>query len=291
MTARVLELRHPDAGLRLVRPPGPAPAPAAPAGRVAGRERAAVRGRGWTPALLGAAVLLSLVSFAVFLHLQPLDPVEVADSELRRVLYVDSVTSVPAWFTTLVLAACAQALWGVGSAARAAAAGWSLIWRALAVAFALLSLDELTALHVPASAAVRTLLAAGGPSLTSPGGVLAAATAAAAVAVVTLRFLATLPAVTRWAFVASGLLYATGAVVLDHLGSEALVAFGASDLRFGLLTAVEECLEMVGPVLFLGAVRHHAAGVLGPAVGTAADGAGPAADAPGLRAVPVASRG
>jgi hypothetical protein len=284
MTARVLELRHPNAGLRLVRPPAPEPAPATPAGPAAGRKRAAVPGRGWTPALVGAAALLSLASFAVFLHLQGLAPAEAAESEVRRVLYVDSVTSIPAWFTTLVLAACAQALWRVGSAARAAVAGWSPLWRALSAAFALLSLDELTALHVPASAAVRGAIAAGGPSLTSPGVVLAGVAGIAALAVVTLRFLAALPAGTRWAIVGSGLLYATGAVVLDHLGSGALEAFGAADLRFGLLTAVEEGLEMVGPVLLLGAVSNHAAALRDPAAG-----AMPAAVA--LRAVPPSPAG
>lgn len=283
MTARVLELRHPNAGLRLVRPPGPAPA-AAPPAPAAERGGAGVRDGGWTTALLGAAASLSLASFAVFLHLHTLDPELVAVSDLRRVLYVDSVSSVPAWFSTLVLAACAQALWGVASAARAGAAGWSPMWRALSVAFALLSLDELTALHVPASAEVRSAIAAGGPGLTSAGGVLAGVAGAAALAFVTLRFLAALPAATRWGLVGSGLLYATGAVVLDHLGSGALEAFGAADLRFGLLTAVEEGLEMVGPVLLLGVVRHHAATLRGPAAAAA-----PAAVP--LRAVPPSPAG
>jgi len=73
-----------------------------------------------------------------------------------------------------------------------------------------------------------------------------------------LRFLMALPPKSRRWFLAAGVTYLSGAIGMEMLDGRYLEARdGAKDLTYGLLTVVEEGLEMIGLVVFIHALLRH----------------------------------
>ena len=101
-----------------------------------------------------------------------------------------------------------------------------------------LSMDEIAGLHETVNSLIDF-------SWTIPGGILAALFDLAY-----LRFLLHLPSRTRWLFLLSGIIFVTGAVVVerstDWYDDEDLL----NTLPYNLWNALEEGLEMGGVVLF-----------------------------------------
>ena len=56
------------------------------------------------------------------------------------------------------------------------------------------------------------------------------------------------------AFIVSGLVYVGAALGMEMIGSLVVTAFGFESLPYAAVSAVEEGAEMVGAVLFLGAL-------------------------------------
>jgi hypothetical protein len=72
-------------------------------------------------------------------------------------------------------------------------------------------------------------------------------------------FLSRLPAASRWRFIVAGATFLAGAVGVEVLSGAARDQFGFEDLRFALLTTLEELLELTGVALFLRALVLHMA--------------------------------
>ncbi|MCI2238853.1 hypothetical protein MO973_28950 [Paenibacillus sp. TRM 82003] len=234
------------------------------------RDAVRLPGR-WTPVLLLAVAGLSAVSLLsqVLKHGVDLDVDGL--NTLERWFFVDREMGIPAWFSTLLLFAAAERLWQTATAAKASGDRWHRHWRLLSIAFAYLSLDELTEIH---EQTIPPLKAAFGFS-----GVLAFAWVVLAVpllvvfGLVFLRFLLALPRATRWAFLVSAALYCGGAVGVEMLSAPFFDSAGVEtvtttvvggvetvthgvvieSVAYAAVAGVEEALEMVGSVLFLGA--------------------------------------
>ncbi|WP_432505740.1 hypothetical protein [Kineococcus arenarius] len=234
------------------------------------RDAVRLPGR-WTPALLLVVAGLSVVSLLsqVLQHGLHLDVAGL--NTLERWFFVDREMGVPAWFSTLLLFLAAERLWQTATAAKAVGDRWHRHWRLLSIAFAYLSLDELTEIH---EQTIPPLKAAFGFS-----GVLAFAWVVLAVpllivfGLVFLRFLLALPRATRWAFLVSAALYCGGAVGVEMLSAPFFDSAGVATVTttvvggvetvtrgvviesvpYAVVAGVEEALEMVGSVLFLGA--------------------------------------
>ncbi|WP_337060372.1 hypothetical protein [Kineococcus sp. G2] len=234
------------------------------------REAVRLPGR-WTPVLLLVVAALSAVSLLsqVLKHGLGLDVNGL--NTLERWFFVDREMGIPAWFSTLLLFLAAERLWRTATEAKASGDRWHRHWRLLSIAFAYLSLDELTEIH---EQTIPPLKAAFGFS-----GVLAFAWVVLAVpllvvfGLVFLRFLLALPRATRWAFLASAALYCGGAVGVEMLSAPFFDSAGVETVTttvvggvetvtrgvviesvpYAVVAGVEEALEMVGSVLFLGA--------------------------------------
>ena len=228
-------------------------------------------------ALLPLVALLSAASFAG----QVVDHALGIDGPVVRMLIhvtdVDREGSIPTWFQSVVLAACAGALWTVADDARDRRERWHRQWRALALAFLYLSLDELNALHERAIDPVRDAL--------DLGGVLYLSWIVVAVPVLLvflgllLPFILALPSWTRAAFILSGAVYVAGAVGLEMVGGMLIEESGLDTLRYSVAAGGEELLEMLGMTLFLAAVAEHRRRTQGrSAVGEASRQEGPGVD-------------
>jgi hypothetical protein len=172
-------------------------------------------------------------------------------------VYLGAEASIPNWFSTLLLLACAITLFAIGAGAERHAA----YWRGLAIIFVALSLDESAALHDLAAPFFTGVIASlarvvGGPFIglahkpgyawLVPGVVVTVAVAASYV-----RFLAALPRPTRVRFLVAGAIYIAGAVGFEALDGWYSGLYGSGNVTFVTLLTIEETLEMVGASLFL----------------------------------------
>ncbi len=159
----------------------------------------------------------------------------------------------PAWFSTLLLAACAQALWKLADVdAHGARSRWSRHERVLALIFVLLSIDELTEIHEQTITPLRSLFGLGG-ALTFAWVVLAIP-AVVLLGLLYLGYLRSLPVGVARLVVLSAVMYVGGAVGVELVGSALWSTVGTETPAYTLVSTLEEVLEMLGLVLFLGVI-------------------------------------
>ena len=172
-----------------------------------------------------------------------------------RITDVDRELSVPSWFQSMVLLACAAALWTVADEIRHAGGRWDRHWRLLAAAFAHLSIDELAGLHELASIPIRTAFGLDG--VLRFAWILVAVPLVLAFVAVLVPFLRALPRPALMAFLICGALYVGGAVGLEMVGGVLTERGGMDTLAYSAEASVEELCEMLGMTFFLAAVAQH----------------------------------
>lgn len=217
----------------------------------------AKRYRRWLAFLILALVAVSFAGNlgVLFLHMRP--------RGFLRVINVDMESSIPTWYSSVNLAVSAALLAAIAAALRARKETKDLLaWLGLAVVFASLSLDEIAGFHESVGNIIRETIPTSGYlrfAWVLPAFVLLPLFGAAY-----LGFLGRLPARRRNQFVAAGLVFVGGAVVVEMIGAKLYVAAGDQlTLPFVCCIHLEEFLEMFGIVLFNGALIEHLAGLLG----------------------------
>lgn len=197
-----------------------------------------------------ALALLSLLGRATWYS-----PGDDSSARLSRVLDVDTEGSIPTYLSVVGLLLCALSLWTTAGAVRSRGGPHAGRWRLLAVAFALLSLDEAVSLHELAIAPVRSALDLSGILYYS--WVVVAVPLVVVLVLVLVPMLRSLPRPTLVSFLVAGAVYCGGAVGLELVGGLVASGGGSGSLRLHAVVTVEEALEMVGTVLFLAAVNRH----------------------------------
>ena len=167
---------------------------------------------------------------------------------------VASEGKLPTFYSGVTLLAAAVLLGLIAAHARSRS-GFHLHWAGLGVIFALMAMDEMVAIHELSSGVLRSYLGiTGGPLYHA--WVIPAIAFLVFLALAYFRFLAALPARSRALFVAAGAIYVAGALGLEMAGSAYTAAYG-QDLAYGVLSTVEEVLEMSGIVVFLYGLMDH----------------------------------
>lgn len=161
----------------------------------------------------------------------------------RQLFDVDEENNLPTWFSGFILGVTSFWLWTNADAKRAASDRWWIHWKALAVGFLVLCIDEIAGLHE----SFNTVTDA---SWAIPGGILAVA-----VGLLFFSFLWSLPAATRTAFFLAGCIYIGGAIGIEMVGAP----MDADTMTYNLTTVVEEGMEMTGVLLFLLALLRYMA--------------------------------
>jgi hypothetical protein len=165
---------------------------------------------------------------------------------------VDFERSIPTFFQTAVLLACAATLWTVADDVRRCGGRDRRHWQVLAAAFLFLAADESLALHERATEPVRETLGLGG--VFHLAWIVVAVPLVALFAASFLPFLRRLPRRTSAAIVASGALYLAGTVGMEMVGGVLFESGGPDTVAFSVATTAEELLEMLGMLLFLATV-------------------------------------
>jgi heme/copper-type cytochrome/quinol oxidase subunit 3 len=189
---------------------------------------------------------------------------------------VDMENNVPTWFSTLLLVASSL----VTAAAVAVSARSQAeqpvrrLFRMLAAVFLGMSLDEAASFHEHLQGPIKAVFHTGG--FFHFAWVIPGAAFALLVGVWSMRGLRRLPSETRRGMVLAGAVYCAGAVGMEMISGKYLSVVGENrrDWGFGMLTVIEETLEMAGLVLFLRVMLRYLAKAPHPIVlviGGAAD--------------------
>ena len=156
--------------------------------------------------------------------------------------------SVPALWSTFLLAACAGALYLNGRAERESRPD-RRAWYGLSVLFVGLAVDETVMIHEMANDTLREALGTGG--LLYFAWVIPGALFVLAVAAVFGRFLMGLDRRTRGLFAWAGVLFVGGAIGMELVAGLIAEAEGVEGVAHMAEQAVEETLEMSGSIVFL----------------------------------------
>ena len=165
--------------------------------------------------------------------------------------------TVSAWYAAAALLLAALLLLAVAAATRAAGRPFVGHWQALGLLFLFLSCDEAVGIHEALGDRIGEVVPTGGFLLWAWVVPYAALTLAVALACV--PFLRHLPAETRRRFLAAGVLFVGGALVLESVQARLVDGFGHGTLAVAVLASAEEALEMVGVVVFVHALLAYAA--------------------------------
>lgn len=206
--------------------------------------------------LYAAVAVLSVLSLAG--HVARLAGLEVQGLVTYiNFVNVDGERNLPTWFSTMILLAGALLAWTTSRSPGEQSGRWQRHWRLLAVVFVLLSIDELTMIHERLSAPVRELLDLSGPLYF--GWYVVALPLLVLFVGYYARFLAALPADIRSGLLFSGALYVAGAIGMEMVGAALFDSAQTWDTwGYQVAAAVEELLEMVGAVAFLGTLATYA---------------------------------
>ena len=212
-----------------------------------------ISARRFAIALTLLVILLSLVSFAgqiakfIYGHDQLFGIVPLFD--------VGDDLSVPSWYSASALLFAAALLLLIGSFKRRSKDSYAKFWLGLSLIFLLLSLDETSGIHEKAGNLLEGTMKFTGVFYYA--WILLGIGFVILIGISYLRFLWSLPSVTRAMFILSGAIFVGGALGMEAISSWYDYRFGKENIRYSMLTAVEEFMEMIGIVLFIYALLRY----------------------------------
>lgn len=201
--------------------------------------------------LVSSLVLCSLVSqFCVyFLPDFPL-------KETFTLLFnVNSEHNIPTLYSLLALLFCALLLAVIAKAKKLVSDRYVNYWRALAVIFAYLSIDEAVSIHEKFINPLRDTLNTSGflyYAWVIPGAIFAIA-----VFLGFLKFINALPPKTKRLFLTGGAIFIGGAIGMELLAGAHDELYTYNTFGTSVLTSIEELMEMMGIVIFIYALLSY----------------------------------
>ena len=187
---------------------------------------------------------LSLVTLVYSFHIDRLSP----NGTVMRLFNLDAEGGIATWYQSSTLLSCAVVLAAIAACRRLVGSPFALHWGWLSGIFVYLSLDEASAIHEITIWPLRSALGAGG--LLYWTWIVPAVVVLLVLAVVYSRFLAHLPRPILRLFLFAAAMYLGGAIVVEALSGLYSDRVGEDHLVYGLITSLEELLEMTGVLAF-----------------------------------------
>ena len=164
-------------------------------------------------------------------------------------LYVDEEANIPTWYSSIALLFAAALLAAIATTKQVRREPFRWHWGFLAALFFMLSMDEIVGFHEYPIDRLRSSMDAGG--LLYYTWVVPGAMFVAALGIVYLRFLFHLPRETRKLFLLSAVVFVGGAIGVEMLSGYQADLYGEENLTYALIISLEECMEMLGVVVFI----------------------------------------
>jgi len=177
------------------------------------------------------------------------------DRYITSMFFLDSEFNIPTWYAAITILICSMLTAITYLLVKSEINPFKLHWLGLSVIFFVLASDEMLVFHEQSITPLRNLLGTSGFLYLAwiiPAGILLVI-----FFFTYYKFLFSLPANTRTKFIIAGIIYVTGAVVMEAIGSKILSDQGQNNLFYAIITNIEELLEMVGIVLFIYAILEY----------------------------------
>lgn len=210
-----------------------------------------------TSSLAGIAVLLVMthVGWQLFTFFTGHDHV----LGLIRLFHLNEEWNIPSLFSAMLLISAAMLLSFIAMREKQSAArDWSK-WTVLAIGFFYMAIDEFGYLHEQLIRPGRALLGERSLGLLYYAWVVPASAIILVLAVYFLGFLRRLPPWTSRAFILAGAIFVGGAVGIEMLEGRQHLLYGKQDFTYQMYVTVEEAMEMLGVVVFIGALLRYIA--------------------------------
>lgn len=171
-----------------------------------------------------------------------------------RIINLDAESTAISWYASAVLGFAAVLLWTAGRLSSHLPVRARYGWYVLALAFVLLSLDEVAQVHETMNAVGRHLGVS--TDLVLFRWVLVAIPAIFVLGAVLIPFLWHLERRTLVSFILSGVVFVSGAVGMEIVGGSILQDEGAGR-SYMTAVVVEEGMEILGATMFVGSILAH----------------------------------
>ena len=175
---------------------------------------------------------------------------------LVRQFDLNGEANVPACYSSFALLLCSVLLATIASAKKVNGDNYAIHWKAMSIIFLFLAIDESAQIHEMITVQVRN-------SGFRPSGffyyswVIPYGIFVIIFGLSYLRFLAHLPAKTRWLFIIAGAIYVGGALGMEGAAGFHRTLYWQKDIVHKMMTVVEESLEMTGIVVFIYALTSY----------------------------------
>lgn len=172
-----------------------------------------------------------------------------------KVFNLNGEKNIPALYSVSMLLVCSSLLATIACAKKVAGDRYVRSWGALSIIFLYLSFDELFSIHERMIDPLRSTLKASGffyYTWVIPGAIFVLICLLAF-----LQFLTKLPAKTKRLFLIAGTVFVTGAIGIELVGGYYAELYGELNMTSVVLMTIEECLEMLGIVIFIYALLSY----------------------------------
>lgn len=164
-------------------------------------------------------------------------------SEVVRLFNINRESSIPTWYASSLLLACAGLL-AVIAHSKGYETGQRRYWLGLALVFLYLSIDEASEIHERLTEPLQAMFNTSGPLYFA--WMVAFIPLLVVFGVVYFRFWWKLPPRYRQLFLLSACFYIGGAVGIEMVGSNMWYQDGGSSLLYSTIGTIEEFFEMLG---------------------------------------------
>ena len=170
---------------------------------------------------------------------------------------MDSEQNIPTLFSVLLLFSASLLLTVISLLKKKHRDPEVLEFGVLAFGFLLMTLDEGASLHERLVNPIRWLLGGGSLGIFYFAWVIPGMGVLCVLGLFFHKFLLTLPSRTRFHFLLAATLYLGGAIGIELVEGRHVELYGRENLTYGMMTALEEGLEMAGVIVFIYALMKY----------------------------------
>ena len=165
-----------------------------------------------------------------------------------RLFRLDSESNLPTFYSSLSLGICSILLAIIASHKKVTNSRYTKHWKFLSLLFFVLAIDEIAMMHEILTVLQEPLNIDGSFYFTW---VAPAFIFLLVFSVTFISFLKSLPQKIRTLFILSGMIYVGGAVGVEMIGGYHSEMYGDNNFVHGMITTIEESLEMMGILVFI----------------------------------------
>lgn len=196
--------------------------------------------------ILGMDILICFLSTALWYFPKKY---QIPVANLDEMFYLDNEQNVPTYYSVLILLFAFLVTYFIARLKKTTKDSFYPQWMGLAIGFFILSADEFIMLHEKLKRFTFHVFPKDS-YLYNSGWVTMGVITALVVSLFFLYFVMKLPRKPRNIIIAAGIIYLTGALVIERIGYSILDIYG-NGREFVLISMVEEFMEMAGITLYI----------------------------------------